>query len=654
VISRRRMAATGGLIVGLLIGLLAVPASGQDEQAAATTDRQIQVLSVVESPDGEVVIDVAIPGSIGELAPVESNFGVLFNDSLMDHDVRPLSDTVNVVVVIDTSGSMEGEALEDAKLAASAFIEQLPEGALVGVVGVGETAEVLSSPSPDRAGALADIDGLSAVGETALWDALIAAAEIGRTADGGQPYIVVLSDGDDTASTATREEAVTQLREAEVGLYAIAIESPEADSATLGEAVEAADGILTTTSGSGELAVLYRDIAERLSSRYRLRFDNASGQGGNVIISVAANADAVATTRARLDGIAVAEAEAEAAETAEAAEAAGPAQVLNIPEEATLGVVTPPDPGLLGQQRMLPVGAAAMFLSLLVLCLVMLNPGINIRLDAASSVDRIAGINQRLSALAEQLVASRDEEGELDKALDAAGVNLRPGEFTLIAFIIVLVAGMTGFLLGGYAVTILLAITTGVGVLFYLNLKAQRRRTAFADQLTDTLSIMIGSLRSGRGLPQAIELVSEEAPLPTSEQFRRILFENQVGRDLTQSMLGVASRMKSQDFEWVARAVDINRELGGDLIEVLTNVTETIRDRRRIDRMVHSLSAEGRTSGWVLLALPVLMFFFLAWRTPENAELLVGTSLGRIMLLIALTGMVIGYLWIRRLVNVKY
>lgn len=118
--------------------------------------------------------------------------------------------------------------------------------------------------------------------------------------------------------------------------------------------------------------------------------------------------------------------------------------------------------------------------------------------------------------------------------------------------------------------------------------------------------------------------------------------------------MSVAYRMKSQDFEWVARAIAINRELGGDLTEVLRNVSNTIRERRRVARMVRALSAEGRASGWVLLALPVVMFFFLWWRTPENVGLLADTGLGRVMLGIAGLGMVVGYLWIRKLVDLKY
>ena len=199
-----------------------------------------------------------------------------------------------------------------------------------------------------------------------------------------------------------------------------------------------------------------------------------------------------------------------------------------------------------------------------------------------------------------------------------------------------------------------MALVATASVYLYLVIRIGRRRSQFADQLTDTLGIMTGSLRAGRGLPQAIELVAEEAPSPTAEQFRRVVFETRVGRDMTSAMTSTAKRMKSQDLEWVTRAVDINRELGGDLTEVLDNIVDTIRDRRRVSRQVRALSAEGRASGWVLLALPVLMFFFLAWRTPDSAALLTGTPTGQTLLGIAVVGMVLGYVWIRKLVDLKY
>ena len=285
------------------------------------------------------------------------------------------------------------------------------------------------------------------------------------------------------------------------------------------EVAEAVGGIFTTAETTDELESLYENIAARLASRYKLTFQSSNAAGGNLVVSVA-QGDAVATTRTTLQGFATPGSD---------EETDSPARVLNVPDGATLGALPAVSPGLLGQPLMLPIGAAAVFLSLLFLGLLIANPAIDVRLDTASGADRIAGVNNRLSSLADRLVARRDQEGELDKALDAAGLHLRPGEFVLISVVVVLLLSAAGWLLGGALLGTLLGGLGALGVLIYLNRRAQKQRKRFADQLTDTLSILIGSLRAGRGLPQAIELVATEAPSPTAEQFRRVVFETQVG-----------------------------------------------------------------------------------------------------------------------------
>ncbi len=112
--------------------------------------------------------------------------------------------------------------------------------------------------------------------------------------------------------------------------------------------------------------------------------------------------------------------------------------------------------------------------------------------------------------------------------------------------------------------------------------------------------------------------------------------------------------MASPDLEWLAQAVDINRELGGDLTEILDNVAATIRERRTVARQIDALSAEGRATGWVLLVMPIVLFLFSWWRTPDSIETLVTEPFGRLLLAAAVAGMTVGHLWIRHLVKLKY
>lgn len=643
--SRHRWVTAVLLIAGLVaMAMGASPALAQDDTENSDLGK-IQILNVASDDEDVVTLDLAIPGSLGELTPSESNFGLAVNGQLVNEfSVSPVSTAIDVIVVIDTSGSMNGGALAAAKQAATSFVDQLPPDSRVGVIGFGETATVFNPPTSDRDTVRANIAGLEAAGETALWDGLVEAAAMASESTNALPYIIVLSDGANTVGTADQVDAVTSIDDADAGLYAIFIDSAEADGSALQESVEALNGIYTTAAGSDGLTGLYQDIADRLSSRYQITFARPDRNQAQVIVSVAIEDAAVATARTRLDAI----------DDSAVDDADAPARVLNVPVESQLGAVRAPDPGWIGQPFMLPIGVAAMFLAMVLVGVLILNPAMDVRLEAVNRADKMAGFNDRVAGLVDGIVARRDQEGELDKALDAANVNLRPGEFVLASFVIVLAAALAGWLAGGIIAGAALAAIAAISTLAYLNFRANRQRKLFADQLTDTLGMMGGSLRAGRGLPQAIELVADEALPPTSEQFRRVVFETQVGRDLTESLQSVARRMKSQDFEWVAKAVDINRELGGDLTELLDNVADTIRERRRISRMVQSLSAEGRASGWVMISLPVLMLFFVRWRTPENFDLLVNTGLGRAMLAGAAFGMLVGYLWIRKLVDLKY
>jgi tight adherence protein B len=165
---------------------------------------------------------------------------------------------------------------------------------------------------------------------------------------------------------------------------------------------------------------------------------------------------------------------------------------------------------------------------------------------------------------------------------------------------------------------------------------------------------MASSLRAGQSLPQSIELVASEARSPTAEQFQRIHFEVRVGRDLTESIREAARRMESRDLEWLAQAVDIHRDLGGDLTEILQNVAATIRERRTAARQIDALSAEGRATGWVLLGMPIALFAFAWWRTPDSIERMLTEPLGRLLLALAVGGMATGHLWIRHLVKPRY
>ena len=154
------------------------------------------------------------------------------------------------------------------------------------------------------------------------------------------------------------------------------------------------------------------------------------------------------------------------------------------------------------------------------------------------------------------------------------------------------------------------------GAKLLLKFRAARRQAAFADQLDDSLQLMAGSLRAGHSLLRSVDSVASEADAPTSEEFARIVNETRVGRDLNDALDEVAERMGSDDFTWVAQAIAIHREVGGNLAEVLDAVGHTIRERNAIRRQVKALSAEGKLSAIVLMALPFGVIGFISMSNP--------------------------------------
>jgi tight adherence protein B len=234
--------------------------------------------------------------------------------------------------------------------------------------------------------------------------------------------------------------------------------------------------------------------------------------------------------------------------------------------------------------------------------------------------------------------------------LSVANISVQPGDFIARVAIIAFVLGLVGLLIGGPVIALLAAATACVAVWFYVRRTKAKRQAAFADQLPDVLQLVTTALRSGYGITQALDSVADEAEEPARSEFAHVLVESRLGRDLSDAMRALAQRMESKDLEWVVSAIDINRETGGNLSEVLTGVSTTVRERQRMARHVRTLTAEGRLSARILTALPFLMALF-QWRTnPEHFALLT-QGVGLAALITAGVLLVLGTIWVRKIVN---
>jgi tight adherence protein B len=241
----------------------------------------------------------------------------------------------------------------------------------------------------------------------------------------------------------------------------------------------------------------------------------------------------------------------------------------------------------------------------------------------------------------------------LDAKLEQAGLPMKAGEFVALTAVCAVAGGVLGaFLLGNIIVVLLVAAVGSLIPYAWLVRARSQRQKKMAEQLADVLSILASSLRAGHSFLQALDQVANEIKDPSASEFHRVVSEIRLGRSIDDAMVEMADRIGSEDMRWAVMAVNIQRQVGGNLAEVLDIVATTVRERAYIHRQVRVLSAEGRISIGILSALPFGIFFYLLLVNPEYIGLLFTTNMGRIMLLVGATLMAAGIFVMTRIVRI--
>jgi tight adherence protein B len=192
-----------------------------------------------------------------------------------------------------------------------------------------------------------------------------------------------------------------------------------------------------------------------------------------------------------------------------------------------------------------------------------------------------------------------------------------------------------------------------IGPFLYLSVRAARRQAKFDEQLPATLQLLAGALQAGHSLQQAVDTVVHEAGDPIAGEFQRVLTEARLGRPLEEALEAMAKRTRSVDFGWTVMAIRLQRQVGGNLAEVLNTVSQTIRDRYALKRQVKALSAEGRLSSMILSVLPVLLFAALLLINPQFLRPLYTTGVGIMMMAASAVLMLLGIIWLRKITEIK-
>lgn len=236
-----------------------------------------------------------------------------------------------------------------------------------------------------------------------------------------------------------------------------------------------------------------------------------------------------------------------------------------------------------------------------------------------------------------------------------ADIMMKPEEFSMIWLVLTFVpAGLAALFQAGLMPSVTLAAVGAFLPIFYIKIKKGKRIKAFEAQLGDTLIMMCNGLRSGFSFQQAMENVANDMPAPIGVEFGRVCNEIRFGTTLDDALNNMVDRVKSADLMLVVSAVLIQRTTGGNLSEILSTISETIRDRIKIKGEISAITAQGRMSGMIIGALPICIAAILMVINPDYMSTFFTTTAGNIMLAVSVVMEVLGFFAIRKVVTIEY
>ena len=241
----------------------------------------------------------------------------------------------------------------------------------------------------------------------------------------------------------------------------------------------------------------------------------------------------------------------------------------------------------------------------------------------------------------------------LTQLLTQARLDWRPGTFLLITIGLSLALGGAVLVLTGSMFFTFVAATVGAGWPYmYARRRRAKRLLAFEEEFPEAIDLLTRAIRAGHPLASGIRMVSDEGPREVAIEFRQVFEEQRFGLPFEEALLGMVDRTNLVDVRIFAIAVLIQREVGGNLAEILDNLAHTIRGRFYIRRQLRVYTAQGRLSGYALTALPIMVGSFVGFTQPDYIGLLFTTMIGWFLVITALVMQLIGGLWIRAIVNI--
>ncbi|KRC88239.1 type II secretion protein F [Terrabacter sp. Root85] len=569
------------------------------------------------------------------------------------------------MLVIDTSGSMGAQGMSTVRKASATYLKTVPTDVKVGIASFANTAGVDLAPTVDRTAAQRVINGLDSRGDTSLYAAMqSAAAALSGT---GDRSIVLLSDGADTVAdnkALALKNAVAKLKAGGIRVDVVRFNTndPEATKA-LQAFADTNGGTVVAADNTAGVSAAFAASAQALNRQ--VQFSSAIPKPLNGL------------HRYEISGVAGSTVFGFAREVTFAAPATAPRPSGSPP--APVAAPAPQAAGLsLGPvpitDRTPFIAGGLLALALFVVLSTSLMPTLQTKRERrVASIDSyVVGdtvtlsrqemkaaqstITAQLLDMGDRVMKDRKSTSKTMALIERADLPFRAGEWLVLRVVAVIVAMALGLVLAGQAKVVGLIFGAVLGVLIMpigLRFAASRRARKFEAQLPQILLLISTSLRSGFGLPQALDAVARDAAEPAGKEFSRALAETRIGTDISDALERVADRMESTSMHWTVMAIRIQREVGGNLADTLRTTAGTLRERESLHRQVATLSAEGRLSAYILVALPIFIFVYMTRVNYEYVSLLWTTTVGLFMCVGGLISLGVGIVWMRQVVKIE-
>jgi len=656
----RRFALTLGLLVlGCLTTVAVASAAGGDLSLALSS------LDMSAFPQVSVALQMGggQAATLGDLSKEMISVKVDGNSVPVDSLTTAggsVAVPVQTVLLIDESGSMKGEAITAASAAATTFIDAMRPEDTAAVQAFNTEFRTLQDFTSDPAALKASLTALAPQKETALYDALLKGlASFPQGTRDTARYIILLSDGGDTASIATLDQTIAAVRASGIPVYTVGLKSQEFDSAPLASIAEASGGRYVETTDPAALTSIYQTLAKELHNQYLLTFtipqSSPSSGVGKLSVQVTGAGTAAVAEQGFFYPAAPSTSTTMGASTTTTTAPAVAAGATVISRFLDWG----------GSGYVIGVVVFLLVLAVLYILLGVLFPNRNVLAEYGGLIDRKAILGPQalgeeqakepsaVNRAAMRVLSVRGYQHPLQRLIDDAALKFRASEFMVlqlvVVVVVVIIAKVAGLPLLGL---IILALVIIVVPLMWLDHKGDKRRKAFNDQVPNTLMLLAGSLKAGQALEQALNVAGVESPDPTGIEFQKVLAQLRLGVVPEDALGSLATRMRSEAFAWAVMSTVIQRQVGGNLAEIYESTAHTLRERAKLRREIETLTAEGRISAIILVILPFAVGGMVGIVNRGYLKPLFTTTMGNAMLGAAFVLMLIGILWMRAIVRV--